>query len=552
MLNRIKLLMLLQLSDKFKFKKVDNVKKLLARIGIAALGLVIVTAVCAVLFYLIHSVVFIQTPKTITFILVFLQVLSIVACSVGLLKTLYNSKDNPILLSYPARHFEVFLSKLLVYYVYEAIKSLFITFPIILSFGIIYGYFNFGYFLSTIFMVIILPILPVLIGALITIPILYLKKLMNKFPIVKTVFIIALMVGVFYIFYIVMNFIPRPLRIVELYYSFVSGITQLIESVDSYSLFYQCVGNILCNHYVFINYLIFIGIFIFLLLMVAFISMPLYFKLASQSGEQATEKKRKGINVAHKNTFFTFVKKECLLSIRNFGEFVNNYIFLFAMPYVLFVMVNIFTAIDLNSLGIYMSVVFSGFVALLMCCASNTASALAITKEGSEFVLLKTVPSDSSNMAWAKIFFNLIYSSAMIIISFIVVIVFCPMFDTGTNNIPWPWLLDNTWLWMMMVAVLFINAGLVFWSFQIDIMNPKLREYASSGDTSGMNNASKSILIGLIVSVCFTFVALLLLLDTDNMVLNWSLIVGVAAIFLGARLYLFIDYLKYVFPNIEY
>jgi hypothetical protein len=155
-------------------------------------------------------------------------------------------------------------------------------------------------------------------------------------------------------------------------------------------------------------------------------------------------------------------------------------------------------------------------------------------------------------MAWAKIFFNLIYSSVMIIISFIVVIVFCPMFDKGTNNIPWPWLLDNSWLWMMMISVLFINAGLVFWSFQIDIMNPKLREYASSGDTSGMNNASKSILVGLIVSVSFTAIALLLLLDTDNMILNWSLIIGVATVFLGARLYLFISHLKYVFPHIEY
>ena len=280
--------------------------------------------------------------------------------------------------------------------------------------------------------------------------------------------------------------------------------------------------------------------------------MPLYFSLASSSGEHSVQKEYSKVNVASKSTFMTFVKKEWLLSIRNFGDFLNNYIFLFAMPYVLFIMVGFYTAIDLNSLGIYMTVTFSGFVALLMCCASNTASALAITKEGSEFVLLKTVPADSSNMAWAKIFFNLIYSTVMIIISFALVIIFCPMFDEGANGMPWPWLINNDWLWLMMIAVIFMNAGLVFWSFQIDIMNPKLREYASSGDTSGMNNASKSILIGLIISVVYTVLVLLFLLDTPNMVLNWSIIMGLSIIFCGARLYLFIDHLKYIFPNIEY
>ena len=77
MLKRIKLLMLLQMSDKFKIKKIDNYKKLFGRIGLFSLGFIIVTALCALLLFLIHSVVFIVTPKIIIFCLVFLQFLSI-------------------------------------------------------------------------------------------------------------------------------------------------------------------------------------------------------------------------------------------------------------------------------------------------------------------------------------------------------------------------------------------------------------------------------------------------------------------------------------------
>lgn len=549
---RIKTLTLLQLSERFKFKKVENVKRLIGRIGKLFLGFVLVTAVVTLLFYLLHSVVFVVTPKIITFIIVFLQILSIVACSVGLLRTLYASKDNMILLSYPAKHFEVFMSKLLVYYIYEFIKSIFITLPIILGFGFVYGFFDFMYLISAIIITIILPIFPVLIGAIITIPILYIKKLINRYFILETLLLFVSLIGLFALFFFILTLIPRPLGIIEMYTSFVKLITKLITAVDSYSLFYQFVGNIFTNNNILLNYLFLILIMIGMVLLVALLSMPIFFKLASSSSEMATEKKRRKENKMHKNTFFTFVKKEWLLSVRNFGKFINDYIFLFATPYVLFIMMGIFTSISLTEFGVYMTVVFSGFVTLLMCCASNTDSALAITKEGSEFVLLKTVPANSANMVWAKIFFNLIYSTLMIIISFVLVIVFCPMFDTTTTGYHWPWLIDNSWLWAMMVAVLFINSGMIFWSLQIDIMNPKLREYATSGDTSGMSNGSKSILIGLIVAVVFTVFCLFVLTDSKNMVLNWSIIIGASAIFMIARLYLFNSYLNNVFPYIEY
>ena len=93
-----------------------------------------------------------KTHELITFVIFFLQILSIVASTSGLSKTLYKGKDNPILLAYPARHFEVFLSKLLVFYIYEFFKSLFILLPLFFriwlylwDFKFCLYYFNFIY-----------------------------------------------------------------------------------------------------------------------------------------------------------------------------------------------------------------------------------------------------------------------------------------------------------------------------------------------------------------------------------------------------------------------
>ena len=389
-------------------------------------------------------------------------------------------------------------------------------------------------------MVFLLPLFPVLIGALLTMPLLFISRLLNKLVVAKGILSVGALGGLFYIIYKVMSLIPVPLRIVALYNSFIMKLTEFITSVNKYSLFYSNIGDMLTGKTIGINLLIVLGVVAVLTVVVAALAMPLYFSLASKSSEQANVKKHKGGNKAHNNTFFTFVKKEWLLSTRNLSEFIGNYAFMFATPYVAFIMASIFSAVDRTPLGHIMTIVFTAFIILIMASASNTASALAITKEGSEFVLLKTAPANTTNMAWAKIFFNIIFSSIMIVISFITVILFCKRIE------------NSNLLWFMMIAVLLLNAGLIFWSFQIDIMNPHLREFASNGDVSSIKNTAESIKVGLIVSVIFAGLSLIFLMGKDSEFWQWFKIIGLTVVFLAARTYLFRSYLKNVFPDIEY
>ena len=541
MFKRIKILTLLQLSDRIKLKKTESKKALFAKLGIGLFALTMITVICSLLIYVLCDLLSIpKNNNLITFIIFFLQVMSVISCTSGLLKTLYLGKDNAILLSYPAHHVEVFLSKILVFYIYEFIKGFFMTLPLLLGFGIMFEMLSITYFISVIVLTFTLPLFPVLIGAILTMPILFINRFLNKFVFIKGTLAAGALVGLFYVIYKVMELIPVPLRIVALYNTFIMNVTGFITAVNKYALFYKNIGSLLTNTNYLSNFGIVLAVLIGLIVLVAALAMPLYFGLASKSSEQANVKKHRGGNKAHNNTFFTFVKKEWLLSIRNFSDFVGNYIFMFATPYVAFVMASIFSAIDRNVLGHQMTVVFTAFIVLIMASASNTSSALAITKEGSEFVLLKTAPANTTNMAWAKIFFNIIFSSIMIVVSFLVVILFCDRIE------------NSNLLWIMMVAVLLINAGLIFWSFQIDIMHPHLREYASNNDESSFNNAAESIKVGLIVSLIFSVLSLVFIMNNTNIYLLWFEIVGVALIFLIARTYLFNSYLKNIFPDIEF
>ena len=212
---------------------------------------------------------------------------------------------------------------------------------------------------------------------------------------------------------------------------------------------------------------------------------------------------------------------------------------MFATPFVVLIMTSIITAIDRNQLGFSLTTASIGLVVLMMASASNTSSALAITQEGSEFVLLKTAPADSTNMAWAKIFFNLTFSTIMIILSFVIVTIFCErLTDIGT-------------IWLLCAGVVIINAALILWSFELDIKNPSLREYASNNDASAIKNVSTSIKIGLLLSFIYTVVVVLALYFAHGIIAN-IIIIAIPLLFLGLRFFFFWNYLKYVFPKIEY
>ena len=62
--------------------------------------------------------------------------LSVITDTVGLMKSLYLSRDNSVLLTYPATPSLIFLSKLVTYYVYELRKSFMFTVPMFIAYGI--------------------------------------------------------------------------------------------------------------------------------------------------------------------------------------------------------------------------------------------------------------------------------------------------------------------------------------------------------------------------------------------------------------------------------
>ena len=192
---------------------------------------------------------------------------------------------------------------------------------------------------------------------------------------------------------------------------------------------------------------------------------------------------------------------------------------------------------DRSSLGNQLILIFNILIILILITASNTASAVAITTEGFEFVLLKTAPSKTLQVAWAKMAFNFIITSILLLLSFVLFRIALPVFN-------------RTDIWLMFIFAFLFNASQIFWSFQIDILNPKLSDYASTGSITDNDNIKKALGNGFLVSIAFTLLSIFVFLFFES--IAWILLIIMMFIWLGFRFLSFNTYLKAYFVDIEY
>ena len=541
MFKKLKILTLLQLSDRVKIKKDMTIPQKLGVAGKTILGMGVSYGIFDLLFFLIFGLINFKASENLLILVLFLmQVLSIVSCTISLSDTLYISKDNQMLLTYPVKHIYVYISKLVVAYILELYKSILFTFPLFMAYAtMVSGVMSVNFVISLIFYSIILPLFPVLIGAIISIPFVFFGKLLKKVYWLKAVMTLVLFVGLGVLTGFIIKILPNPIRIVALYNSFIKAFEEVVDNVNKFSLYNMFIGRALYGNKPLLNDLFAFLSLLGIAIVAVGVSLPLFFKLASSANEHSVDKQYGDKNVVHKSTFFTFMRKELTLSIRNIGDFASNYLFLFILPFVLLIISAIFVRIDRNDLGVSMTYGFIGLITLIMLSASNTASATAISSEGTEFALLKTAPGKTSNIVWAKILINAILSFISLTITFILLSIFLDEFVVQSR------------LWIVYVFVLLIDIGLILWSIQLDILNPNMKEYANSQNRGEIKNFSTSILIGVIVSSIFSAILILIYISKLDISIIAIVLIGLALLFDGGRLYLLVNYMNAYFHDIE-
>lgn len=533
---RVKYLTLMQIGDQVRGLKTGGTKKLVSKILLKVLFMAISIVAFTALFFVVRNFFSFELSKDLIVTLIFItQLISIVACLGGMILVLFVSKENTMLLAFPCNYSEIFLSKIIVFALDEIKKSLIFIIPLLIGFGINAGV-GVIYWLQLPIIWLTLCLLPVFIGATMAIPAIYIIKFLKSHVFIYALLLSALIIAGYLLIYWILSQIEPPINIAGKYARFLEAVRQAFATINKISLFYSFIGNSLFGVstalYFSLTLLVVLGFGVLCFL----VAMPFYFKAASSTAENSSKKVHKIKYGKGKNLFITFLKKELKIHFRSSDTVTSIVTAVLLFPTISYVFNFIMSLINTSSLGIYMTIAFNMMITLSLLGTHNANSASAISREGNEFAVLKTAPSNTSLICWAKLavtatinVLSLITTAIMLVFSMRV-----PIFDVIA----------------IVITIFFISVGQIAWGFELDLRNPKITEYASKGDAVTDNgNVAKAMAIAFLISILVGLLSLILLLD--NYVFGWVRILLIAFVFMLARLYLLHSNLKTYFDGIQ-
>ena len=137
-MHSLKTLVVMQLKDKLDLSWVKNKKLVIRNLVFFILKFLIVASITAVILVFSEKLGLFrryEAPVVVILVLSISILLSLLTCTMELVKNLYFSEDNKVLITLPVKANRIFVSKLFVYFIYEMYKSFSFLVPITFSCG---------------------------------------------------------------------------------------------------------------------------------------------------------------------------------------------------------------------------------------------------------------------------------------------------------------------------------------------------------------------------------------------------------------------------------
>lgn len=543
MIGALKPLVMMQLKDKIDLSFLHSKKQTISKVVLSILALVVITVAIYFVFWAckflnIFSLVAIVPVSVVVVVFTIMQILSIITCTYGLMKTLYFSKDNQFLLTMPVHSNLVFFSKMIVFYFYELLKNLYFLIPLFIAYGISSG-FSIFFYPWMILCFILISALPVVIGALLSIPCMFIASALKKMPITRIILFCGIVLGIIIAIVKIISLIPANIDIVGSWGTLFWEIQDFLSAFTKYAFPFTWIVNMLVGTRLGLKPILFnlntlyvmlslIGFIAVILIVCYFLSRPLFFKMASKPFEYKKKLMEKEFKNKKTGKFLTSLKKETIVNFRTSDVLYGVLSICIALPILILLLNKIFASMSTRLLGEYMTISFNLLIILLVVLASNNAMASVMSKEGSAGYLIKTRPASYLSSIFSKLIFQFVF----MLISIIATIVVYSKFTTISNwNI----------FYMFLIVLLCYSAHLL-WSVELDIMNPQTGAYATIGSHVKNPNETKSNILAFFISFLIFGVSLFLFIE--NMDVALFKVMLISAMFLVVRIYLFVTKVK--------
>lgn len=521
----------LQFDEKFDILKTGNKKKMWSSILKFALIIGGLTFLCYFVLLKFVLLGFVTNTELLSIVILITQLISLIFAIGHIIKVLFQNKDNELLMSLPVSPNQVFVSKILLSYIQELIVNACISIPLFLAIGLLGGY-NIFFYLILPIVVILLPLLPTAFALILSIPVLYILKFFQKHTIISTTMILAFVVVAVVVYSNLLSRFAENFNIISKQIETVMNINSAVRNIGEgngfFMLFAMGMKNASKVYYLLVYLLSSSAVFT----IGFFVVKPFFFKVAMSNLENSDTYYREGKFKA-RGKFGSLLVSEFLKVFRSPGIIFEYFLFIILMPFVVIIYDNLLLGLVVNSSG---GLMINGSHLLIMAVFAtlgNIYSASAISREGSNFYLIKTLPVNYYTQTLAKLTFNAIFSVSAIVITGIVSCFY----------------MDVLVAILCTIICIFLSLGHMFASFDGELKNPTLDWY-DSGEISKINkNSTRSIIMGLLLSVVVGVLAITL--STKIGIWSFAIVLVLSIVYCLYKAYVLILRVFYQYERLE-
>ena len=536
--SNVKTLVAMQLKDKLDLSFVKNKRSLILKSALAVIKPLVVTAVFFLLFFIsvkfsVFSFSGVLPDTVVNVVFTAMQIMAIVTCSIGLSEALFVSADNKVLLTLPASSTEIFLSKLILFYVFELKRNVTFALPLFLAYGLVNGAVWY-YYLWLVVCFLLISFVPVAIGAVLSIPLMYFANFVKRVKALQFVLMTAVAGVVVWLIVALINKLPENINLLGQWGTISVSIQKFLQAfANAFKPFYwMCLtvigGTLRISTSLFgLDTLAYfagtLGVVAVFFGLAFLLARPLFFKMASRQFEYEKMVVPPKKNRLHNKRLSPYCES-WKMAFRSSRRIALTFVEL-ALPAIAILFLNkLYSAMNTSFAGQKLTQTFNIVVMFVIVLSFNTPYASVYSKEANARNILKTRPTNSLRTLFARISLRAVVAVASCVA--MIVTYQAVSKETPLNSL------------LLFVAVLAVALAHLLWCAEIDVMRSQADQYQTIGADYNNPNERTATFTSILLAALFA-IAFLVFADT-GVTTSFAKIALISLAFLAVRIFLYV------------
>lgn len=480
----------------FRKDKKSDIKSDIITFIMGLLTCTVVLVLCRYFFSIINKKIINEvTVQRFSVLLVFLIEIILIVVGIFLeIKFFLKPNDVKITARFPITNLQLFISQLLIIYLYLFGIAFLLMSSIMIVFGSSVGIITGAFIIRLLLTTFLSPLIPFAFATLFVVPVMYILTLLENKNITKLILFLIFLASAFFLYSRLLNFLA------EYYVHQNIGIAQknlivgFVNSLNNGWNFFSYVNNLIFGTQVLKSLAIILSATIVILAMGILISIPIYTKTRENILEGKESIFYKNSKATKESAFFAIFNNEFKNIIRT-----NTHAFFYlgisiTTPVMVLLTNSLIQKVGTAQIGKTIIFGISLLIVLIFMSMINSFSASTISREGKEFYITKIIPVDYRVQLLAKGLLNAIISVGVLIIS---IIILCSM-----NFIS---VLQG---FIIFIVSLSVSIGIILNGFNINARRPNINKL-NEGEES-QTNPTLVMFIGIFLSAIESLIAIIL------------------------------------------